>query len=150
VVVEDGNSSNTGSFYLTAKRVTDPQGCTPIASVSFAAAATAGSLSSAGEIDCYSVPDVAAGDRIEIGADFENGSGQVALVNASGGQSCSGNGSCVIGGAGPWRLLVSGSTTDAPTYSLTVRRVTNPQGCVPLGAPDVFSFTAPRVTGSIA
>jgi len=46
------------------------------------------------------------------------------------------------------RLLRTGSS--GSPYSLAVRRLNEPSGCVPLGAPEVFSFTSPRLNGTIA
>lgn len=149
LVVADASSGiETGSFLVTAKRVTSPSGCVQLPSVSFAAAPVAGSLTTAGEVDCHELPEVETGDRIALEV---TGAESWTVVDGAGASVCqdSGSSECALTGAPGWTLLVYHSEAGTFSYSVAVRRLTNPQGCVPLGAPDVWSFTAPRVNGTI-
>ncbi|HEV7771681.1 MAG TPA: hypothetical protein VGO48_00180 [Conexibacter sp.] len=153
VVIDDGGQTQTGSFYLTAKRLTDPHGCTALRSASFDAAPTAGSIATAGEIDCHAISDVSSGDVVRVGFTASNGNGNWTVVDASGEAICSGFGTadCRLTGSGGWSLLVyEPYGPDSFDYAVVTHRLTDPEGCTSLGDPAVWSFTAPRVDGSIA
>lgn len=154
IVVDDDNSSDAGSYFLTPKRVTNPVGCTDAPSPAFGAAPAAGSIAVAGDIDCFNVTG-AAGSTVDVGLIGSQGSPSWLMLDADGSRICSGGGSlstpCELSGAEGWKLLVyEGSGSSTFTYSLAVRNLAAPQGCTELGAPDAFSFTATRVNGSLA
>ncbi|GAB2568977.1 hypothetical protein [Kribbella endophytica] len=153
LVVEDSSRTATGSYYLTAKRTTDPQGCTPLPSIAFGATPISATISTAGEIDCHTIPNVSTGDVVNLVDSSTSGQGQWRVLDGRGAEQCasiwSGN-LCTLNGTGPWTVIAYNSTTEAPAYTLAVRRVTNPQGCSPLGDPAAWSFTAPRINGSVS
>jgi hypothetical protein len=149
VVVEDSGTSGSGSFFLTAKRSTSPTGCTALPSLSFTAESIAGGLSAAGEIDCYALPAVEEGDRLEI---MRTTTRRWTVVDGAGQQICDGaySETCTVSGSPGWHLLVyddSGSGTGS--YALAVHRLTAPEGCTSLGDPAIWSFTAQRLNGSV-
>ena len=159
VVVRDSTGDDSGSFYLTSRQVDDPSGCSQAPSVSFGATPVSASISTAGEADCYSLPQVEAGDALSValnGNAASGGSTRWALVDGDGATICrsawmQANESCVLTGFGGWSLLVyTEPGTAGSTYSLAVRRLNQPEGCTPLGAPGAFSFTAPRLNGTIS
>lgn len=155
LVVDDQSDTNTGSFLLTAKRTTVPTGCTALASVAFGADPVGGNLSSGGEIDCYTLTDVSAGDAVRIAFTRSGGSGgspRWTVVDNAGNIVCTQYyyaADCQLTGAGAWSLLVFDYGPDTFSYSIAARRLSNPQGCSSLGAPEVWSFTAPRINGVI-
>jgi len=151
VVVDDSGNANPGSFFLTGKRITAPSGCSTLPSTAFEAAPVSGDLSVAGTIDCYAIPGVSASDTLDI---QKTSQARWTLVDGSGQTICdsgfSGTSVCRLSGTSGWHLLVYDAYGNAAgTYSLVVHRVTSPEGCASLGAPAVYSFTAPRINGSI-
>ena len=150
VVVDDTSDTATGSYLLSAKRINSPSGCGTVPSTAFGASPISGAISTGGEIDCHSISG-AAGDRVRIG--FQSSAPSVhrwVVVDAGGEPICyQWQEICLLSGSAPWRVLVSSSTTGPFSYSLAVRRLNQPQGCSPLGEPAVWSFTAPRIDGSI-
>ena len=156
LVVDDSSHQQSGSFFVTANRLSSPEGCTAMSSVSFEATPTGGSLSTGGETDCYTLPEVSAGDRIAVGLDSSGASGaspRWAVIDGNGDTICSGSSysdSCSISGSGEWSVLIyDANGTGTFSYSLVARRLSDPQGCSSLGDPEVWSFTAPRLNGSI-
>jgi hypothetical protein len=145
----------TGGYYATAKRLSLRTGCASLPSVAFDGPITTGTIGTAGEADCYSIPDVTASDRVVVGFDLavSNGSPRWAVVDGSGTTDCDSryqSGPCELVGTGDWSLIVYDEQgTGTFSYSATVRRVTDPSGCTSLGAPGVWSFEAPRLTGSV-
>ena len=104
-------------------------------------------MSTGGQIDCYTLPNVTSGDVVEF---TESSIPRGLVVNASGSTVCSiPTASCSLGNGGPWLVLVFDTGASTFSYSLAARRLTNPQGCSSLGDPDVWSFTAPRLNGSL-
>jgi hypothetical protein len=154
----DSSGEKTGSFFATAKRLTSPLGCSPVPSLQFGDAPAGGTLSSSGRIDCYSIPGVSATDTLSVGLVTSGGSNpspRWTLIDADGNSICdsynSGSiSSCPLSGAEGWSLLVYDAGSGSYPYSLAVRRLTNPQGCSSLGDPAVWSFTAPRLDGSVS
>ena len=156
LVVDDSSHEQSGSFFVTANRLSSPEGCTALPSISFEAAPTSGSLSTGGETDCYTLPEVSAGDKIAVGLDSSGASGASphwAVIDGNGDSICSSSSysdTCSISGAGEWSVLVYDSNGAGTfSYSLVARRLSDPQGCSSLGDPEVWSFTAPRLNGSI-
>lgn len=155
IVVDDDNAFDTGSFFLTTKRLSHPAGCTDSAAAGFDAAPITGSIGTGGEIDCHVLGGVTQGDRMNVAFTGSAGSPTLRIVDADANTVCqmdwSANGDCHLTGTAPWSMLVYGDNDSSTfSYSLAARRLREPQGCVPLGAPDVWSFTSPRVNGSIA
>jgi hypothetical protein len=157
-VVKDQSGTQTGAYLATAKRLTIPVGCSTLPSISFGAAPLASSIASAGEADCYSLPNVDPDDAVAVGftaSGLSNASPRWTLVDGTGSRVCDSDsygyyGSCALTGAAGWSLLIydaGGSGTFS--YSTAVRRLTDPQGCSPLGDPAIWSFTAPRSNGAI-
>ena len=151
VVVDDTNVTNPGSFFLTGKRLTAPSGCSTLPSTAFGTTPVSGDLSAAGTINCYALPNVSLGDVLDIQKTSE---AKWVLVDGGGQTICdSSNGAavCALSGSPGWHLLVYDAYGDAQqTYSLVVHRVTSPEGCSSLGAPAAYSFTAPRIDGTIS
>ncbi len=151
VVVDDLGNANPGSFFLTGKRITAPSGCSTLPSTAFEAAPVSGDLSAAGTIDCYAIPGVSASDTLDIQKTSES---RWTVVDGSGQTICdsgfSGTSVCRLSGTSGWHLLVYDAYGNADgTYSMVVHRVTSPEGCISLGAPAAYSFTAPRINGTI-
>ena len=154
LVTDQNDNGNAGSYYLSARRLTNPSGCGPLPSIAFGAAPATGDLSTGGNIDCYGIPDVASGDSVLV--DFLASAGanpRWAVVDAQGYTVCDSSyyyySSCSLAGGGGWAVLVYDYGSGSYSYSLAARRLTNPQGCASLGDPAVWSFTAPRLNGSI-
>ncbi|HEU5104685.1 MAG TPA: hypothetical protein VFU11_02465 [Solirubrobacterales bacterium] len=153
-LVADSSGENSGSYYATARRLTDPAGCNPLASTSFTAPPVAGDLSNGGSIDCYGIPDVDAGDTLSVGfLPSAGASPKWIVVDGNGSTICdssynSENAPCNLFGSPGWSLLVYDTSSGTFSYSLAVRRLTDPEGCTPLDD-SVWSFTGPRVNGSI-
>ncbi|HEX5927892.1 MAG TPA: hypothetical protein VFY48_00695 [Solirubrobacterales bacterium] len=154
-LVADNAGEKTGSFIATARRLTDPEGCSTLPSIAFGAAPVAGDLATGGSIDCYSLPEVAVGNTVSI--DFlpsPGASPRWLVIDANGNPFCSSDSyyegaPCPLQGTAGWSLLVYDTGTSSFSYSLAVRRLTNPQGCSSLGDPAVWSFTAPRINDTI-
>ncbi len=151
VVVDDAGSANPGSFFLTGKRITAPSGCSTLPSTAFETAPVTGNLSVAGTIDCYTIPGVGASDTLDIQKTSE---ARWTLVDGGGQTICdsgfSGTSVCRLSGTSGWHLLVYDAYGNAAgTYSIVVHRVTSPEGCISLGTPAAYSFTAPRINGTI-
>lgn len=157
LVVED-QVDRTGSFALTARRLTDPAGCAPAPSLAIGSEPIAGTIAAAGEADCYSLAGLTAADTIAVGFAPSTGSGQaprVTVVDGAGEYICDSYYSshtlenCDLSGTPNWHLVVydqQGSGTFS--YSVLARRLSDPQGCTALGD-SVWSFAAPRQDGSI-
>ena len=47
-------------------------------------------------------------------------------------------------------MLVADESGSTGSYSLAVRRLTDPQGCSGVGEPAAWSFTAPALNGTIS
>jgi hypothetical protein len=156
LVVADSSETQSGTYFATAKRLSEPAGCGALSSLSFAAAATGGDISAAGQADCYSIPDVEAGDALSIAfhATSQTGGGsRWDVVDGAGAVACSSaywyQTSCRLSGASGWSLLVYGEGTGTFNYQFAVRRLRDPEGCSSLGAPAAWSFDSPRINGSI-
>jgi hypothetical protein len=158
VVVRSSYGSATGSFYLTSKKLTTPTGCDELPSTGFAASPFEGAISAAGEADCMKIPGVSAGEKVAVGytASTVSGSPHWAIVNGSGSEVCDGSYGnsyqydCTLDGPGPWYTLIYDSSgTGSFGYSLSLRRLTEPEGCSSLGDPAVWSFSAARKNGAI-
>lgn len=157
LVVED-QADRSGSFALTARRLTDPAGCSPAPLLAIGAEPAIGTIATAGEADCYSLAGLTAADTIAVGFSPTTGSGQaprVSVVDGAGEYICDSYysshtlESCDLSGTPNWHLVVydqQGSGTFS--YSVLARRLSNPQGCTPLGD-SAWSFAAPRQDGSI-
>jgi hypothetical protein len=155
--VFDAGGEKSGSFYATSRRLTSPAGCAALPSLQFGDAPVSGDLSTGGSIDCYALPGAASGDSLKLGLVSSGGtnpSPHWTVVDANGNQTCDSSsygygGYCLLSGAAPWSLLVYDGGVGSFSYSLAARRLTNPQGCTPLGEPGAWSFTAARLNGSI-
>src|SRR5262245_45446991 len=137
LVVDDSSLTETGSFFLTAKRVSSPAGCAALPSIAFGVSAVTGNLSTAGEIDCYSIPDVSNLDVVRVDL-VSQGQQRWAIVDQRGVPYCfnSWSDTCSLSGTGDWSVLVYDyGGSGAWSYSVAVRRLTNPQGCASLGDP---------------
>jgi hypothetical protein len=160
VTVEDPNGSGTGSFFLKGNRLTEPLGCGSLPSTAFDAEAFSGNISNVGEVDCLAIPNVASGDKVTLAtkaSGLSSGNPGWAIVNGSGTAVCNDSAgylyqsTCALDAPGPWYLLMyDRSAAGTFAYSVAVRRTTDPQGCTPLGAPDIWSYAAPRKNGSIS
>jgi hypothetical protein len=158
LVVSDQSTTQTGSYFTTAKRLTSPGGCTALPSISYSAAPVAASISNAGDADCLTLPNVANGDAVAVGLNFSGIAGanpRWALLDGNGTYVCDSNSdnytaSCTLTGADGWFLLVydygGGGTF---SYTAAVRRLNDPQGCSSLGDPAIWSFATPRINGSL-
>lgn len=156
-LVADNNGEKTGSFFATTRRLTDRIGCTALASTAFGADAVAGDLSTGGSIDCHAIPGVSAGDSVAV--DFRSFSGSSpsprwTIVDGNGNTVCDSytygySFYCLLSGAPGWSLLAYDAGAGSFSYSLAVRRLTDPQGCTPLANAALWSFTGPRIDGSI-
>ena len=138
VVVED-DSAGTGSFALTPRRLTSPTGCAPLPSVAIGGPAVTRTIAIAGDVHCLAIPDVNVGDRIE--ARFAVNGMAAVIVDGIGRALCSNTTSsaslpCELDGTAPWKLLVYdyGGNETLP-YSVGVRRLTAPDGCMALDDP---------------
>src|SRR6266480_1335741 len=60
IIVRDSAGTNTGGYVIAIQRMNNPTGCTTL---TFGAAPTAGTISVAGEMDCYRFADTA-GDQM--------------------------------------------------------------------------------------
>ena len=157
LVADNNNGDKTGTFFATAKRLTSPTGCSELSSVAFESAPVSGDLSTGGNIDCHSLPDVASGDTMSI--DFfpsggSNPSPRWTVIDANGNVICDsysyGYGSiCTLSGTAGWSLLVYDVGAGSFSYSWAVWRLPDPEGCTSLGDPAVWSFTASRINGTI-
>lgn len=157
LVVDNWDSDTVGSYGLVADRLNDRTGCASLATVAYGSAPTSAAISSAGEVDCHTIPDVSAGDVVEMSEVTtlsNNGNRYWALVDGGGGFVCgnyySSNANCQLSGAGPWAVLTFDYHEGTFSYDLSVKKRTSPQGCTPLSTPDDFSFASPRKSGSIA
>jgi hypothetical protein len=156
-LVADNSGEKTGSFYATTRRLTDRLGCSTLASTAFGADAVAGDLSTGGSIDCHAIPGVSAGDSVAV--DFRSSSGSSpsprwTIIDGNGNTVCDSYSYgysfyCLLSGTPGWSLLAYDAGAGSFSYSLAVRRLTNPQGCTPLANAALWSFTGPRLDGSI-
>lgn len=159
IVVSDQNGEGTGSFFLDAKRLNEPQGCSAIGSSSFEATPQSDSISTAGEVDCYSVSQSGAGEAVNVrlqGSGSNGASPAWAMVDPEGSIVCmsrnyGSTSSCPVEPSGTLSLLVfDASGAGTFTYQLALHKLTEPEGCTPLGAPAAWSFTAPRAVGTVS
>ena len=124
--------------------------CAGTVGTSFASSPVSGTVATVGQVDCYVLTDVSLNDRVEVGLNSVGADPQLSLVDGNGITLCTGTSvQCALTGTGPWSLHVQGANSSTVSYSLAARRLTNPQGCSSLGDPDVWSFTAPRLNGSL-
>jgi hypothetical protein len=160
LVVTAQYGEETGSFYISPRRLNQPAGCSSVSSLSFAATPIAGSISTAGQTDCYSLAGASAEDVVTVSSSSPGNSGASPLwtmVDANGNRLCetslgSTDVHCRLAGSGPWSLVVyDGGGTGSFSYNLAVRDVSEPQGCSSaLGDPGEWSFTRARTNGSIS
>jgi hypothetical protein len=128
-----------------------PAACDTSMTTSFDTPASTGSIASPGEVDCFALSSLSAGDRVEIDLAVTAGNVRWKLLDGTGAIICSGSSAteCTITGAPAWQLTIADASTATFAYTVAVHRLTNPQGCTSLGAPDEWSFTAPRINGTI-
>jgi hypothetical protein len=125
LVIEDSSRTSTGAYFLTAKRTTQPDGCTTLPSIAFGLPTVAGNLSAIGEVDCYRLQGFA-GDDLTFHA--SGAADRLAVVDATGVNRCTGgaNFGCALSGAGPYSVLVYPSDTDQSgsyTFSATCNNI---------------------------
>lgn len=154
-VVGDGAGERTGSYFATAHRLSSPEGCGSLASLSFAADPVSGQLANGGAADCYGIPGASEGDSLSVGLyTSASASPRWVLVDSEGDTICNSSSSyrysCTLNGQGPWSLIVYDSGSASFAYSLAARRLDDPEGCSPLDDPAAWSFTSPRLSGTIA
>ncbi|HEY2053370.1 MAG TPA: hypothetical protein VGH14_05480 [Solirubrobacterales bacterium] len=158
-LVVDDPSGLTGSYFLTADRLDSPTGCTAMPAQQFGSAAVTGNLSTAGTVDCRTLEGMSVADRVRIGVNTSGASGgnpRWSVINGDGEQICGSyemgfRTSCELTGAAGWSILVFGEGAGTFSYSLSVRRLDDPQGCsAALGEPGEWSFTKARTNGSIS
>ncbi len=159
-VVYDYQGEQAGSYLATVRRLNDPEGCSPLPSVAFGGAPSSGAIASAGEADCYTLSDLSSGDAVSVGlvaAGESEADPAWALIAGNGSTICEHRGqasgvACDLSGSPSWSLVVfdeGGRGTFS--YSLAVRRLTDPQGCSSaLGEPSSWSFASSRTNGSIS
>jgi hypothetical protein len=160
LVVTAAFGEETGSFYVAPRRLNQPVGCSSVGSLSFAATPIAGSISTAGQTDCYTLTGASSEDVVTVSSSSSGNSGaspQWTMVDGNGTRLCeTGLGSadvrCQLSGSGPWSLVTyDGAGTGTFSYNLAVRDVSDPQGCsAALGDPGEWSFTKARTNGSIS
>jgi hypothetical protein len=148
LIVDDYDGRDTGSFFVTAKRLTSPGGCADMPSIAFGADPASGSIATGGEIDCFALPDVTVGDRVDVRAAASNGM-SLRIVDGDGEQICSSSGICTLSGSAGWHLLAYLDASTTLSYDVAVRRLNDPEGCSPLATPGVWSFATPRTIGSL-
>lgn len=156
-LVADGSGEKTGSFFAAGRRLTERTGCSTLASTAFGSDPVAGDLSTGGSIDCHGIPGVSSGDSLAIqfrSTSGGNASPRWTIVDGNGSSICDsysyGFGDyCLLSGVPDWSLLAYDSDAGTFSYSTAVRRMSEPEGCTPLEDPSIWSFTGPRVNGSI-
>jgi hypothetical protein len=152
VTIEDSSESETGSYALSAKRLTAREGCSSLSSLAFNASPVEGSVAATGQVDCYSLSAGADGERLHVGLQTASGSSAWTIVDGEGNEICSGAASaeCELSGSSGWSVLVESSDGRGNfEYSLAVRKLADPEGCASLGAPGAWSFASAALVGSI-
>ncbi len=140
IIFDSASGLLTGGYTIAIQRLNTGAGCTPVA---FGAPPATGTLSAAGELDCFTFSAVS-GDRILLrSAATSPLFVQTELFQPNGTlATCSG---CPVDGTGTFTVLVrSGGAFDTGDYSLSVQRLNNPVGCTPI------AYGGVPATGSIA
>ena len=157
LMIEDSNGDDAGSYYVTARRLTNPAGCATLDSVAFDAPPQNGAISPGAKMDCFELPDLQSGDSVLVDfltAGSSGASPNWSIVNDQGNVVCERSyywyPSCPLQGSSDFSLVVYDGGPGTFSYSLAVRRLTAPEGCTPLGEPGVWSFTSPRINGTVA
>jgi hypothetical protein len=124
---DDGSGLNTGNFHLSIQRLNNPSGC---AALKFAAAPISKTISSVGQVACFTFSGVT-GDRVSESAVVTSGtfSPEVDLFTPAGLSECANPGQltdCTLPSGGTWTTLVDGPGTGAFTMAAVDLDV-NPQ-----------------------
>jgi hypothetical protein len=146
ILIEDVVGTNTGGYAVAVQRLNGPVGCTVL---TFGAAPTAGTVSAAGQTNCYTFSGTA-GDEIRLRLITTSGSvsptQEVLRPNGTTicGPSNTGDLTCPLTDTGTHALLIedqSGINTGA--YVISVRRLNSTTGCT------AVTFGAAPVTGAV-
>jgi hypothetical protein len=142
VRVKDHNGPNTGNYRIAVQRLNNPTGCTAL---TFGAAPTTGTITNAGEMDCFTLNGTNL-DRVRIRV-IRNTSGdpmapQTEVVRPNGTTVCGPdtaiNQNCPqLDVTGTHRIIVrdgSSAGTATGTYRLQIQRLNNPNSCVAVTA----------------
>lgn len=153
VVVED-SQAGVGSFLLAMKRTSAREGCSSAPLSAFDKEPVSGRIDAVGEGDCVAISDIDGATRIQVRLGDSIGQGSWWVIDGAGQSVCSGNSTfqadCSVTGRSGLAVIVAANDGKATfNYDLDVRRVTNPDGCVDLGAPASWSFAAAQVAGAI-
>ena len=84
VVVRDSARKASGTYNISAKRLDSAAGCSALASVAVDAEPVATSIATAGEVDCFEIPDLNAFERVQVGFSATKTTATWAIVNQAG------------------------------------------------------------------
>jgi hypothetical protein len=133
--------------------------CSATLGTSFESQSKSGTTGASGAADCFTLSGVSSGDKVLVKFSvptYENANPAWKLTNSNGSTRCEGGASpygasCEIRGIGPWTVSVLDLREEESfSYSLNIRRLTDPEGCSGLGEPAAWSFGAARREDSIS
>jgi hypothetical protein len=135
ILIEDQNGINTGAYVISVRRLNSTAGCT---AVTFGAAPTTGTVTAAGQTNCYSVSGTA-GNRIRVRVIATSGTlfPLQEVIRPNGTTICSPSGAaqvtCLLDTTGAHTILVEDEAgTNTGAFSIAVQRLNSPVGCTAL------------------
>jgi hypothetical protein len=148
IIVEDNNGNNTGGYVIAIQKLNAPVGCTAL---TFGAAPLARTISTAGEMDCYTFSGTV-GARIRLRMVNTSGGSffpTAEVVRPNGKNVCGPQGpndiTCTLNRTGTHTIIVEDSAgTNTGNYKLEIQKLNAPVGCTAIvygGGPTAGSIS---------